>query len=68
MQTLHERVTEEIIRRDMTVTEFVKEINIANNTYVRLARSKPSTKTYAKIAKFLDEPISQVLKYPIHAY
>lgn len=64
--TLWERLENEMVDRDLTLVDTVKEMNTSYRTLVMIRDgNKPSTKIYSKICKFLGESMLEVRKYRI---
>ena len=63
--SLYERIEEELIYRNMSIRDMLKETNMSYHTLKKLKERKPTTKTYLKISQFLNESPHDVLKYQI---
>lgn len=64
--TLWERLENEMVDRDLTLTDMIKEMNTSHRSIVMIRNGeRPSTKIYRKVCKFLNEDMSTVRQYKV---
>ena len=64
--TLYEYLQKEARKRALMFHEFAAEIGVSHNTLYQARKRAPSITTYRKIAAYLDDDVTDLIKLPIH--